>query len=155
MTDNNELPAIFQVPKKTVSMSSLAPDVEQQAAAVISELSEKYPAWAMADVLNLKRLFNDAHSIAGDARAKLIKDELYRVSHDIKGQGSTFGYPLMTDVAASLCAYIKSHEAFEHNDMQIIKQHVDILGMILSEKLAGAGGPKGDALREKIKKIMG
>lgn len=154
MTTNDELPAIFQAPSNKNyknETTSMAQTVEEQAAAVISELSEKYPAWAMGDVLKLKRFFNDAHSVSGPARAQVIKEELYRVSHDIKGQGGTFGYPLMTEMAASLCDFIKSHEIFEREDMAFIKEHIDALEMILNEKLAGNESEKGRLLCEKIK----
>lgn len=152
MTTNDELPAIFQASSNKREATSMAQTVEEQAAAVISELSVKYPAWAMGDVLKLKRFFNDAHSVSGPARAQVIKEELYRVSHDIKGQGGTFGYPLMTEMATSLCDFIKCHEVFGHEDMVIIKDHIDDLEMILNEKLAGNESEKGHLLREKIKK---
>lgn len=156
MTDNNELPAIFQALSNKAyktEATSMAPTAEEQAAAVISELSVKYPAWAMADVLKLKRSFNDAHSVSNEARTAVIKEDLYRVSHDIKGQGGTFGYPLMTEMAASLCDFIKSRDTFEHEDMLVIKTHIDDLELILNEKLAGNGGDSGNQLREKIKKV--
>lgn len=154
MARNDELPAIFQntiksdAPEKDLEISS----VEQQAAAVISELSQQYPTWAMADVLKLKKFLNQAQTLPESEQTSLIKDELYRVSHDIKGQGGTFGYPLMTDVAAQLCNFIKESKNFSAQKMDFIQEHIDVLETILKDKLAGDGGETGQRVWEKIKK---
>lgn len=154
MTQYNELPPIFQkiasqnfndLPTK--KPAGVTKSQEQSAADVISDLSEKYPKWAMGDVTKLKRLFNDANSIAGNGRTKMIKEELYPIAHDIKGQGATFGYPLMTDVAAHLCDKVKQNNGiFDAEQMSYIKKHIDALEHILNEKMTGNGGDKGTKL---------
>lgn len=154
MTQYNELPPIFQkIASKnfndlpTSKPSAVTKAQEQSAASVISDLSEKYPKWAMGDVTKLKRLFNDANSIAGEGRTKMIKEELYPIAHDIKGQGATFGYPLMTDVAAHLCDRVKLNSgSFDAEQMSYIKKHIDALEYILNEKITGTGGDNGAQL---------
>jgi hypothetical protein len=34
---------------------------------------------------------------------------MYRLAHDLKGQGTTFGYPRVTEIAAELCRAINGH----------------------------------------------
>lgn len=154
MTQYTELPPIFQkiadknfngsVTNNSAGVNKIQ---EQNAANVISDLAQKYPKWAMADVMKLKRSFNDANSIAGDGRTQIIKEELYPIAHDIKGQGATFGYPLMTDVATYLCERIKSNSGnFDAVQMTFIKKHIDALEYILNEKITGTGGDKGATL---------
>lgn len=154
MTQYTELPPIFQeIASKnfngsvTNNSAGVNKIQEQNASNVISDLAQKYPKWAMADVMKLKRSFNDANSITGDGRTQIIKEELYPIAHDIKGQGATFGYPLMTDVAAYLCERIKSNSGnFDAAQMTFIKKHIDALEYILNEKITGTGGDKGAAL---------
>lgn len=154
MTTNDELPAMFQKIASQKFETATTPKSEKLdagAASVISDLSEKYPTWAMADVTKLKLLHNDAVSISGPARDKFVREDLYRVAHDIKGQGATFDYPLMTDVAAALCNFIKKQETFDANAMKYIKECTDDLELILNKKLKGDGGDLGTQILSKIK----
>lgn len=152
MTENNELPEIFQkIASDNFSDTvSNQPSMEQQAADIIGEMAQKYPSWAMSDVMKLKRLFNDARSVSGASRDNVIREELYRVAHDIKGQGATFGYPLMTDVATHLCNLIKKTETFSANDMDLIKHDIDDMEQILTLKLTGDGGQKGATIKIRL-----
>lgn len=158
MTQYTELPPIFQEiatqnfnGSVTSKPAAVTKSQAQSAANVISDLSEKYPKWAMGDVTKLKRLFNDANSISGEGRTKLIREELYPIAHDIKGQGATFGYPLMTDIAAHLCDRVKLNPGeFDAEYMSYIKKHIDAMEQILNEKITGTGGDKGLELMSNL-----
>jgi len=48
---------------------------------------------------------------AEDADEPAMLAEIYTVSHNFKGQGSSFGYPLITRTGASLCRLLKSRQS--------------------------------------------
>ncbi|MGN1063253.1 MAG: hypothetical protein ACI4QM_02905 [Alphaproteobacteria bacterium] len=152
MSVTTDLPEIFQKnAADTDQKQAYTPSsVEKQASDLIFEMSKKYPDWALSDVANLKRLLNDARSLTGTVRERLIREDLYRTAHDMKGQGATFGYPLITDVAAHLCAYIKKATCFEWLQLSDIQKDITDLEHILSHKLSGDGGETGLSIRQRL-----
>ncbi len=143
MSDFSELPPIFQQKKETTSSQNEVNSMEKKASDVIADLAQKYPSWAITDVLKLKKSLNDAKSLSGEARIHLIQTELYKTAHDIKGQGATFGYPLMTELGAHLCRFIKSSSKFDREEMDQIKQDIDDMERVIREKISGDGGQVG------------
>ncbi len=140
MDYTDELPDMF---KNAPCEHSFSLAHETEAEAVISDLSAKYPSWAMTDVQKLKLLHENACKISGLARDDLVRGDLYRTAHDIKGQGATFGYPLMTQLGTHLCAYIKSTPTFSDESLNTIKADIDDMETVLEHKLVGDGGDMG------------
>ena len=71
----------------------------------------------------------------------------------MKGQGATFGYDLVTDIGNHLCRYIEKQSAFDDEQMQIVKMHIDALAEILNNHLTGDGGARGAELKLKIEAL--
>ena len=77
---------------------------------------------------------------------------LFRLAHDLKGQGRSFGFDLLTDVAASLCKLLVNLGKTEQNSwrFQSVDMHVRSLQLIARKKIKGDGGPLGRELLEQI-----
>ncbi len=77
---------------------------------------------------------------------------LFRLAHDLKGQGRSFGFDLLTDVAASLCKLLVNLGKTEPNAwrFQAIDMHVRSIQLIAGKKIKGDGGPLGRELLEQI-----
>lgn len=148
MDYTDELPDMF---KNTPCEHSFSLAHETEAEAVISDLSAKYPSWAMTDVQKLKLLHENACKISGLARDDLVRGDLYRTAHDIKGQGATFGYPLMTQLGAHLCTYIKKTTEFSDESLHTIKTDINDMEMVLEQKLVGDGGHIGNRILNRLK----
>ena len=73
-----------------------------------------------------------------------------KVTHDIKGQGASFGYPLMSDVGASLSRLLKSIERIDAPSLTLVAEHVKVLRRVLAEDIEGSGGAFGEELAESI-----
>jgi HPt (histidine-containing phosphotransfer) domain-containing protein len=60
-------------------------------------------------VRRLSRVFEDAAAASIEEMRRLCggwpetTTALYRLAHDLKGQGTTFGHPQITEIAAELC----------------------------------------------------
>ncbi len=86
--------------------------------------------------------------------------ELYAVVQSIKGQGTSFGYPLMTAVGTQLARFIEdAGENLTDAQMDAVKVHQEALRLIMQQKMEGDGGPIGQklvaGLAMVIKKIKG
>ncbi len=80
------------------------------------------------------------------------RGELFRLSHDLKGQGGSFGFDLLTDVAASLCRLLHRLDTSEPTVLQrsAIDLHVRAMEAIAQKKVRGDGGTLGRQLVKEI-----
>ena len=147
MTLNDELPDIFKNSATNLPLEEL----EQKALDIIANMSQKYTEWAMNDVLKLKKLFEQIQNSSKKEQDELIRGDFYRTAHDIKGQGATFDYPLMSDLGAHICSLIKSTNTFQKAHLAILKQDIDDMSVILEKQLNGDGGTVGEHISNRLK----
>ena len=69
----------------------------RRAEEAVAQLQESYPEWVGPDVNRMEMLLKDAQGLSGKAEANALR-ELFDIAHNIKGQGVSFSYPLMTDI---------------------------------------------------------
>lgn len=67
--------------------------------------------------------------------------DIFRIGHELKGQGGTFGYPLISKIGASLCRYIESVSDQSRVDLEIVRAHAMALRAVASNRITGDGGP--------------
>jgi two-component system, chemotaxis family, chemotaxis protein CheY len=113
---------------------------------VLDAFSEKYPAYAEDQVLELLSL---RRSLAGNdfheplsAKSAEILDGIRSVTHDLVGQGGTFGFPLVTRAAKSLNRLAGQITRLDGRKTELIQTHIQLLQLILSERRAGANHPQ-------------
>ncbi len=125
------------------------------AQAAVAGLSDKYIGWVNDD---LKRL-DAAIARLGDGSDPAALQAVYDVSHDIKGQGSTFGYALVTEIAHRLCRYADDASRRQHVDRAVIDAHVSALRTVVDNRIQGNAGELGAeilrALEEAARKSLG
>ena len=85
---------------------------------------------------------------------------LYGLVQSIKGQGSSFGFPLMSAVGNQLARFIEeTGDNLTDPQLEVVKVHVEALRLIMMQKMEGEGGPIGQkivaGLGVVIKKVMG
>ncbi len=129
-------------------------DIEklQSAESKISKMLPQYLQWANNDITNLRSLLDEGLKDAGQ-NPEILK-RLFTISHDMKGQGGSFGYSLITIIGGSLCEYVKKLERIDENSFKIARLHVNAMDLILKESLTGDGGLKGQEILQQIKKAV-
>ena len=133
--------------KKDVPME----DLEKMANEALADLSDKFPAWACGDVQKMKEYLAEASGLFSQERANLIRQKFYPKAHDLKGQGTTFGYSLITDIATHICHLVTSKTQFSSSDLAILKKDTQLLETVLWKKLKGDGGLKDAKILEGLK----
>jgi hypothetical protein len=128
-----------------------------RAQAAVSELAKSYGTWAMADLDRCRDLLGAARADAVLRSSKLA--ELYGIAHNIKGQGTSFGYPLMTQIGQSLCIFTRpAHEqagrAFDERELGVIQSHLDAMRLILTKEIRGDGGDTGRKLAQRLEAMV-
>ncbi|MBP5534062.1 MAG: Hpt domain-containing protein [Alphaproteobacteria bacterium] len=125
-------------------------DEYNKAMAVLDDLAKEYVVWVQQDLKNLEDTYSQACSASGDVRDEIIRKSLFRIAHDMKGQGATFGYELVTDIGNHLCRYIERQDTFDKPQMEAVEIHIKALRQIIDKKLIADGGKEGQDLKNKV-----
>ena len=125
-------------------------DEYNKAMAVLDDLAKEYVVWVQQDLKNLEDTYSQACSASGDVRDEIIRKNLFRIAHDMKGQGATFGYELVTDIGNHLCRYIERQDTFDKPQMEAVEIHIKALRQIIDKKLIADGGKEGQDLKNKV-----
>jgi chemotaxis protein histidine kinase CheA len=103
----------------------------KRAEGAMETLKSEFSEWFVEDVERLSAC-REAFSTNKDANTR---DALFRASHDIKGQATTFGFPLVARVATSLCKLIEALPAPESIPVLLIDAHVTAIRIIFRDKI--------------------
>lgn len=121
----------------------------EKANAALEKMSEDYPDWVTIQVTELRALH--ARMVdTPDARRKTL-DAIRALAQEIKGQGATFGYPLVTTFAASLQDCSGPGAPLTDNHAEVVKAHVDSIGAVIKDRVKGNGGQIGKELTQQLK----
>ena len=123
--------------KRKPAKSGRADERFAAAEAIVDRLRAEYPAHASRDV---ERLAEAAAPMAGAAPVQQpLFGEIFRIAHDIRGQGAVFGYPLMSRLAGSLCLAMRTLGPHDAAMKAIIHSHVAGMRALLAHHVTGAG----------------
>ena len=128
-------------------------DEYNKAMAVLDDLAKDYIVWVQQDLKNLEDTYLQACAATGGDREKIVRETLFRIVHDMKGQGATFGYDLVTDIGNHLCRYIERQDKFDAPQMEAVETHIKALRQIIDSNLTGDGGAQGQSLKEKVEAL--
>jgi hypothetical protein len=119
------------------------------AESAIAALAEKYVVWVRDDLTAARAAFAKAGETLPDNSEAI--GEIFAVCHNIKGQGSSFGYQLMTNIGGSLCDYIRDCEPTSEAGLKVIEAHLAALEFVIDREIKGDGGDAGQGLIDKLK----
>lgn len=111
----------------------------------IEAMKGDFAEWVATDVEKL----HTARAAFAASADKDTRDTLYRASHDLKGQGATFGYPFVARVADSLCRLLDTVAA-EALPAQLIDAHVDAIRVILRDHVKGNASRTATVLAQEL-----
>lgn len=117
------------------------------AQAAVAGLADKYIGWVNDD---LKRLDTAIAGVTDGHNAAALR-AVYGVAHDIKGQGSTFGYHLITDISQLLCRYTERAIERQKVDRAVIDAHVEAMRTVVDNRIQGPAGELGREIIDALK----
>lgn len=124
-------------------------DAVARAEQTLQAMSGSFQQWLEADLRRLQQARLAAER-AEWSDAGL--EQLMCVAHDIKGMGASYGYPLATDIAASLCRLIEtpSGKAATRGSPGLALAHVDALRAVVRDHIKTEEHPVGRALLQTL-----
>lgn len=123
----------------------------ERAENVIAGMTDSYLEWVEEDLKRMDAAFAALAAASGDRKEEI--EVVFQVAHDIKGQGGSFGYDLMTVIGNELCRLIERQNEFGEAEVQAIKVHVDALRLVIKSRMKGDGGANGQALVAGIRQV--
>lgn len=142
-----KIPASFNLPPAQTEAERLA----QKAKEALSDLVDIYVIQARQDFQIMQDLLSQATSAPVDERFHLIRDEFFVKMHDLKGQGATFGYPLLTEIGAFACDFLRHKTEISSSDLDILKDTLSDMELVLKNNLTDSGGALGNDIRNHLK----
>jgi chemotaxis protein histidine kinase CheA len=93
-------------------------------------LSTQFATWMEDECARLDEARGVVHAQGFTADTR---ETLFRAAHDIKGHGSTFGFPLAADAADSLCRVLDHTTELSLVPLEFVDQCVDAVRAIIRE----------------------
>ena len=94
-------------------------------------LKVEFSDWIAKDITQLAKSYNAFITDKNGDRA----DDLFRASHDLKGQATTFEFPLIARVASSLCKLLDAQKSPEAIPLTLVDAHVNAIHVIHRDKI--------------------
>lgn len=123
-----------------------------QAEAAVAALRDTYRQQLASDVAELCAIWERLE--AGEPVEKTL-EALHAVAHNVKGQGGSFGYGLVTEIGASFCDYLRSGERRSPEELNIVHMHIRMLKSVSDHDISGDGGETGRRIVEKLRLLTG
>ncbi len=80
--------------------------------------------------------------------------EIFGISHDIKGQAASLDYPLLTMIAQSLCKFISSNEPAALQRLDVVSAHARAMGTVVAHTIRGDGEENGKKLLDVLDAVV-
>ncbi len=147
MSDDSEIinpPTNLQSKVEKGGPGAVDLDAIARAEKVISNLAGDYVNWAKEDLVKLEAAYKNLKDGNGDQKELLLG--VFNVAHDMKGQGGSFDYELMTAVGDKLCRLVEKLDKIGPKEIAKIRVYVDAMQVIIGHKLKGDGGKEGQQL---------
>lgn len=119
-------------------------DALAKAEEVIASLADDYLDWVREDFVRLEAAYKKLKS--GEGADKENLEALFQIAHDMKGQGGSFGYDLMTSIGDHLCRLLETLDKAGAREQNMIRVHIDAMRVVITKELKGDGGDEGRQL---------
>ena len=116
-----------------------------RAEAEFAKMAEDYPDWVGGYITALFNELEQARPRAADMRSPNFS-RMNQLAHEMKGQGGTFGYPLISVFGKSLYEFTSVSAGTSDSQLDIVTAHIDAMQAVIKGRVNGDGGALGAEL---------
>jgi len=118
-----------------------------KAEAALAAMSVNFEEWLQAEIARL----NSAMSLVqAEGRTEANMGALYHRAHDLKGLGATYGYPIISQIAGTLCRLIDKPEKRLTSPLPLVEVHVEAIKAAVRNKITTDENEVGRALVQEL-----
>ena len=157
MADNSES-KIIKPPNSIKSKvgiggpGAIDPAAIERAEQAIVNLSGDYLEWVEEDLEKIQNAANTLLTVQGADVATSL-NAVFQISHDMKGQGGSFGYQLITTIGDMLCGLVEGRKEATPELIQVIQVHVATMKLVIAARMEGDGGLGGQTLLDGLDQV--
>jgi hypothetical protein len=133
-------------------LAALDPAAIAKAEAALKSLSGNFAQWLQDEIAKLEAA---RQTVRAEGMTPNTMESLYLRAHDLKGLGTTYGYPLITRIAASLCVLTDDAEKRTRASMALVDAHIDAIRAAVRDDIKADDHPVGRALSEELEARVG
>ena len=128
---------------------AIDPSAIAKAEAALKSLSGNFAQWLSEEVIKL----DAARQLARDAGVTAeTMETLYLRAHDLKGLGTTYEFPLITRIGASLCRLIDDKDKRLTVSLPLVDAHIDAIKAAVRDSIKTDDHPVGRILIEELER---
>ncbi len=113
----------------------------------LKAMSAQFGQWLNDEVAKLDKAQAD---IRNRGYTPETAEALYFRAHDLKGLGTTYEYPLVTRIAASLCRMLDDADKRMQAPLAVVDAHIDAIKAVVRDKIQTDDHPVGRDLAETL-----
>ncbi|MFT4075882.1 MAG: Hpt domain-containing protein [Asticcacaulis sp.] len=118
-----------------------------KAEAALADLSSQFEDWLMEEIKKLEAV---QQLIKDEGLNPVNSDQLFYRAHDLKGLGTTYGFPLITRISGSLCKMLDEEEKRAVAPWKLVEAHLDAIRAVVRGQIKSEDHPVGVALSEAL-----
>ena len=84
--------------------------------------------------------------VHSQGRSDMSMEALYHRAHDLKGLGTTYGYPIISQIAGTLCRLIDTQDKRRLSPLPLVDVHVEAIKAAARNQIRSDDDPVGRAL---------
>lgn len=128
---------------------AIDPAAIAKAEAALKSLSGNFSQWLQDEVVKLE---GARQRVRDEGVSVETMEFLYLRAHDLKGLGATYGFPLITRIAALLCRLIDDKAKRLSAPVALIDAHIDAIKAAVRDDIKTEDHPIGKILVEELEK---
>jgi hypothetical protein len=144
---NGKSAEIIRVPNtlkaKLGGRFSIDPNAIARAEAALKGLSDQFGDW-MQDELN--KLDASRAGVTGGQLTADTANALYTRAHDLKGLGTTYGFPLVSRLGASMCRLLDEPSTRASAPLFLVDAHINAIKAAVRDEVRDCDHPVGRTL---------
>lgn len=122
-------------------------DAIAKAEEALKAMSAQFSQWLNDEIVKLDKAQAD---IREKGYTPETAEQLYFRAHDLKGLGTTYEYPLVTRIAASLCRMLDDTTRRMDAPVVILDAHIDAIRAVVRDEIKSDDHPTGRVLAETL-----
>ena len=130
-------------------LGAIDPAAIARAEAALKSLSSNFTQWLADEITKLDAA---REQVRQQGVTPESMENLYLRAHDMKGLGGTYGYPLITRVAASLCKLTDEETVRMKAPLFLIDAHIDAIKAAVRDNIKTDEHPMGRVLAVELER---
>lgn len=124
-------------------LGAIDPAAIAKAEAALQSLSGNFGQWMDNE---LKKLDAGRDLVRTEGATPATIGQFYMRAHDLKGLGATYGFPIVTRIAAMLCKLIDDNDKRIDPPLTLIDLHIAAINIAVKDNITSEEQPAGKAL---------